>query len=1231
MVQLNSPELEHLASLLKKYDLQSTVAQLAGLLTVPSLQANTIRIEILVHLAVVHCRGRRKPSLMQIGRWLNRQFDKTHITVLEEPVEDVFVTNVETPHGNRRIFEGIWNSNDYYVQTVIDVLIGSTTPQECQNLLVPAFALLKLSDFVAERVGLERWHVEPSTPRSNIRLAPATRGAERARAVTFNYSELDKLNINRNELMPFILRDKDQQALRNEIIGHTSLEKRPLIDMGNGKLVLVLPHAVSPAIRRFVLSEIVRMGYLASFSNALAAYQTNQVEMEGLRELKKGSESLTPPAHDGPTPALGSFQLKYDINKYLHVVLLHDRLDHVHTQGLASFAEYSEEMRTGLEKYLSKVANHCKSLSDFSEGMTLLVVCGLGRGFNISFDNWPNQWRLSSICISNLLMLANESERPVAHYLKFIKQKESIKSEGLLFSSTADDYNLYCYWCQRNYQLVPRNVSLGTESMLSIASDFTLPARKTVRYLTDRHVTQTTDGIHVPVMRINSHSYFGSQRNRPIYGSLLHAYSGRLAGVVETPRGPSWFVVTSGASNKRDNDLLYRIWDGFIDLYDKLVPEVESYCADASTGAIQVRLDLSDVLMDVLIPQESLETQSDIIFSEPEVEIIPRQLTAIVKFPQHFFQYFMQPENIGEKLVLRSIAEGLFGLYKRTDKNLEEGILDALVDKIITDPDIRILHGFLTYEPIEHLQAKQNQEPIFMAQEDFVFSKLKLSNGYKSDAGDDKIKSKANCNKFLHQIVDKLWKQLRKQLQRLDRTSVVREMLWVDEAIIRDRDHWRHTARALQALSAPTDDIQTIAQKRELDRTVAGQSSRVILEMAICECPETGGTRLSRWELDEILAKTALLLEVAADSEAVNNDLVEPDVEIHPNGEYTLSRDFQKTVIEPFLTAYSREEFETAAAEYSKLYRNKPPEEQMKVDEAFSVEFIRSFQAEFGLTLEQVREGIIKLMELAVEYDSIIVETTLGNIKTRLASIRGFSPDITDAFVRTFGIFHRPAWDTPPEGFVKKDLYPWRFSRRLSVIVRPLLIFGKQDRDKVFFGVGMLQQGLIYLLDSAEKGRFPQGFFTSTEMKRYIGEANNKRGHAFARSVAAGLQNGGWRARTEVQMTELGAPATLGDIDILAWKPNGEILVVECKRLRLARTVAEIAEICRRFRGEAKDELYKHIQRINWIKENPEKLRPVTEYEPDPERIDDRLVTNTHVPMTYLKSLPISTDKIGPL
>jgi len=150
-------------------------------------------------------------------------------------------------------------------------------------------------------------------------------------------------------------------------------------------------------------------------------------------------------------------------------------------------------------------------------------------------------------------------------------------------------------------------------------------------------------------------------------------------------------------------------------------------------------------------------------------------------------------------------------------------------------------------------------------------------------------------------------------------------------------------------------------------------------------------------------------------------------------------------------------------------------------------------------------------------------------------------------------------------------------------------------------------------------------------MKQYIGAVNSERGHAFARSLADQLRKNGWEARNEVQMTELGGSAELGDVDVLAWKPSGEIQLIECKRLQLARTVAEVAEICRRFRGEAKDELDKHVRRVNWIRANPAGLQRIVGFVPDPARIDDRLVTNTHVPMMYLTSLPIEADKIGPL
>ena len=85
MVPLNAPELRRLAGFLRKYDLKSTVTQLCGLLTVPPLQANTVRIETLVHLAVAHCQGRRKPGLTEIGHWLNRQLGNTQIASLEDP------------------------------------------------------------------------------------------------------------------------------------------------------------------------------------------------------------------------------------------------------------------------------------------------------------------------------------------------------------------------------------------------------------------------------------------------------------------------------------------------------------------------------------------------------------------------------------------------------------------------------------------------------------------------------------------------------------------------------------------------------------------------------------------------------------------------------------------------------------------------------------------------------------------------------------------------------------------------------------------------------------------------------------------------------------------------------------------------------------------------------------------------------------------------------------------
>ena len=55
-----SVSLAPLAAELRRFDPVATATRVAALLTEPRLQANAIRFEVLLHLALIHCDGRAK-------------------------------------------------------------------------------------------------------------------------------------------------------------------------------------------------------------------------------------------------------------------------------------------------------------------------------------------------------------------------------------------------------------------------------------------------------------------------------------------------------------------------------------------------------------------------------------------------------------------------------------------------------------------------------------------------------------------------------------------------------------------------------------------------------------------------------------------------------------------------------------------------------------------------------------------------------------------------------------------------------------------------------------------------------------------------------------------------------------------------------------------------------------------------------------------------------------------
>jgi hypothetical protein len=122
-------------------------------------------------------------------------------------------------------------------------------------------------------------------------------------------------------------------------------------------------------------------------------------------------------------------------------------------------------------------------------------------------------------------------------------------------------------------------------------------------------------------------------------------------------------------------------------------------------------------------------------------------------------------------------------------------------------------------------------------------------------------------------------------------------------------------------------------------------------------------------------------------------------------------------------------------------------------------------------------------------------------------------------------------------------------------------------------------------VDHAFIGDFPADFFRSGKMRRYQGGAVDRRGKRFEIRLVEVLRAAGFKAEVRVQMPALGAPLALGDIDVLAWRalPQPEIIAIEAKALRNARSTSEILSQLDEFRGEARDLLAKHQDRMRWL------------------------------------------------
>jgi hypothetical protein len=1231
------PSYANLGKALESYDPQSAISSVAALLTVPEYHPQTIRIEMLLHLVCHHCRGFSKVGYKDLMRWLEHDLGKAPVRLLEDPTEDVFVSNVIGPRGNYRILDGTWERGDFFVQQIMECVRALQGSLDVDGLQESIDALLTLSDAVAGRSGLGRGTASSATVPSTRFLHQQIPLADLIARITFTREDLLGLNVRRGDLEPFMLPPERASQMAPEIHGNTSLEKHPLVSFGD-TLVFACPTAVSAAIRRFTLNWVAEHWDLDEFARVLGKRQGKLVFDRLVRRVGEPPDLLTggwPADSAGIVPPVRSDVglCAIDRDKIGHVILHHDSLKSVRIRGLVSNRMVEDAEEKQLEVHLRSVAGLFGP--EVKGGLVLFISGGLGRGRALNPPALPPGWHFAFMSLPDFETFAWADGASLLRLWKLLEEWSRLSRENVEIPLVNGFLNLYAYWEQQDFVLIPPRIQYPSErhTLIGIPTDDVRAFRQREHARNDVHAAPFDGrGAFASVRRLHRDPFFEELAFQPVYAALEFIEGGLLTGVVEGQRFATWVHASDGPAAAEASGFYYKLWEGLLDWLNRVMPPLEATIPPGEIPPLHVRLRLLELERWEAYPTGAGDGEPAL----PVVSSSPENMEVEIGLPYGFLALVNRPRNDAERALLEAACAGLLTLiagFAPVDTGLS---VQALVRMVMPTADERALHLFSVPNPPAYLAMKSATKPRLLAPEDQGTIEMGLgwvAARQKPRERNVVVRGQAECVRVLNAMVDIHWSRIRQRLEQLDARSVCVIALKNSEALHGDREHWRRTSRALFALHGGPGEVVPVAAVKEGQRAIANQAARVLVEMALSTCPADGGRAASHADYDFLSAGIAALLRCAADSDAIRGGLTSSHLTIRPNGTVEADESLLAEVTTPYVRSSFSRDYRATAAKYDDLFRARDDgtgeEQALRLEEAA---FVEAFRCEYGLTPLRFLEGAVELTDFAMEEKETVPVTQVRVVATRLREKRGFDPSEITSFLAMISLTRRERWDKAPQGYTARDWQPWHFRRRLSVVSRPVLLLGEGDEATVLFGAYQVGASAWYLLEGIQSGWFPSDFFASMEMRRYIGSVAEKLGHAFTQAAASELSRAGWEVRTEVQMRTVGAPKALGDLDIIAWHAwDPRVLLIECKRLQPVRNPGEIVERLNQFRGDAGDRLGKHLRRCEWVGENFGSVQKTLRLPDTSRHLVPVLMTNSEVPMQYKRDLALSPEFVVPL
>lgn len=1208
--------IKEIQELFYRYDPVLLAASFAGLTTCRELQSNAYRLEALIHFSLQYAKGNKKPK-KQVVEKAFKLLSKSSLSHQEDPAEDVFVSLVNFKGENFLIFEGIWEGNAFHLQRFLDVIEDMPEENWFIELKKCVWALLVFSDVIAKRRGLTRYSLGNQEGLNEIPTTLFENFNSLKNIVKFSKDDLAELDIEIKDVLYLLFNIRETKNLSKQSLGETDLEKQPLVYDGH-HIYILLPSAIGIAIRRLVIDKVTSIDQLNVLEKSIAnSYARLFNDLHLLGDLPNCSLNFF--RNEKMHLLTADTLIDIDNGRPLHLIFLVDDFSNRENGWINSRNLYTKEIGVALSEKILHTKQFVKNIPNYKEGITLIIGCGWGRNFGFDFPIGEEEdWKIEVISAYDLSIFSLSPGMEAVTFYRLLEAIEKIESENIELMNMNGLLNLYGWAQELNYHLVPheqmQDAPYDSKVIVPINQNSLLKIRHEAYQAWDEHIKVNPNGEAVHVMKKAGTAYFEEDTLKPLYFSKDDVYKHQLKAVYEGTQFDLWCsLYTSSNSN---NSLTFRIFDAACNWLHRTVQVMEMILSPLPEKRIIWNLYFDELILanDYPEPISYKELQNLIVIDCSQKNID-------VRFEKRFIDGFAGRENLAEKCMVWSLIKGTCVI---SENNFSDEQIEVIVDQIVIDSDTKSLHLFSVKTYFDYIQ---DTLPDAIVINRFDDATMRIGMGWLVQEPKDgnQIIGIKNCTNFLNELIDRIWEKTKVLLVTLNREQLIEKLLFNLEAIRKENRTWNNTIKAVLAQHDDKSNAMEVASRKLAELNGASLSSRLVIEMALCECPIDGQKIAGEIEISKLMAYASMLHHIGGWSDSIKKECMDAEIIISTFGEILFDHSFDDAVISKYGLAVNNKMLNSHANKYNELFISS--DTVSSVEEAFDKQFLEAWNDEYGFTIDECLDFLDHLEDIAVKQNLAVIKLTAVDLFPSTASKRSIQ-SIVDSLV----LYPRVSWDNTPDGFEAKDWYPWKFRRRLSLVSRPIVKLDDSNKSTYFIAPASIRESFLYLVRGAYEAEFDDKFYSSDKMRKWNGDKRNFYGHDFNKQVANKLSEFGWQTEPDVFITQIlnkSFEKDFGDVDVLAWdEVSGTVLAIECKDLLFAKTYGEIANQLSEFRGVGKgDRLKKHLDRVELLNKNLSTVQKYLGLEKI-QTIEIVLVFSNVVPIAYMKNEVLQTINI---